>query len=190
VSEAMAPGSYVEQLPDGRWKAEWYPVRGPNPFASRMCETRTEAEAYLRALAADRAEYQRRWLAERRHQSDRKSREFVARARARAETARKHLQRARAAVTRVDGFLYRRSEFRSLRHTAPRPRPASRARRVGRSNLGRRQRPPTRDGPSDDDSSDLARLRDSAESGGALKRLAPESPASELRAIGQRKGRT
>jgi hypothetical protein len=183
----MHPRSGITELPNGRFQAGVFILPGPNPFATEEFETREEAEAWCRAFPAAMATRQRVWREQCQRKAAERRREFVERVRARHETARKHLQRTRADVTRIDGFLYRRSEFRSLRDGPRRPRPALRMPSAGRASV-RRRRAPARADPSDDEPSDLDQLGGSAESQAELERLGrpvPEPHASELHAIGE-----
>ena len=119
-----------------------------------------DARRHERWFLKKRAASSRRWREKRRRESERRRQDFHARVVARHRKARERLRRSGCGVTRVDGFLYRRSEFRSLgcesrSLTRPRERrPESRRRSVRTG--PRRARAPSSQG--DDDPDDLIRL--------------------------------
>ena len=140
---------------------------GMPPFIEREFPTAQEARSYERAWWAAQDERRRRRREESLRKAERTRREFHARVVARHRKVEERLQRSGLDVTCVDGFLYRRSEFRSLRRPVQLPRAArgvTRSRRSVRTGP-RRARAPASKADDPGPRPDLAQL------GAASKRL-------------------
>jgi hypothetical protein len=105
----------------GEWIARIILPRLSTPWAEQRFATREEAVAWIDQWAARDAERHRRWAEESRARAKRQREEFVARVSARRDEVRLRFLRSSADVVVLDGFSYRRAEFRSIARTqAPR----------------------------------------------------------------------
>lgn len=134
---------------------------GMPPFIEREFPTAEEAREYERAWWEEYERRRRRLRKERLRKAKRTRGEFHARVVARHRKAKERLERSDLDVASVDGFLYRRSEFRSLRRPVQ-PLRARRGReaRSTRSVRSRPRRPRAPASSSDDPepSDDVVRL--------------------------------
>jgi hypothetical protein len=140
----------------GQWVARIILHRLSTPWAERRFATRDEAVAWIDAWAAQDAERHRRWEEESRARAKRQREEFAARVGARRNEVRGRFRRSRADVVVLDGFSYRRAEFRSATRTQAPRRPAVRARAPRRRSV--RSGPRQARAP-DDDPPELALAR-------------------------------
>jgi hypothetical protein len=181
--EVTIPGGHVEATEAG-FIGHVLISRAEPPFASYgPFETREEAEQEVFSFWEWRAECSRLWLEERRRESKRRTEEFIARVREQRAEARRRLIRTGTSAVKLNGFIYRRSEYASLRQTQPATRPRQ-ARRTVRQRPRRyvahaRRGPPSPSG--DDDDHDVARLQANAEAAGFSH--ISETIADELRRL-------